>query len=449
MTVETNNLGASELKNIVYYYTFFVLVRNWVQTRQNTYVSICNKIIMILDMEMLDMYVIRLYKDYNTNKNVGAKIADSSTLQFIEVSWEDLVQTVRKNPNAIKNMEIDKYGRVKLKDLNPNCKIKYYKQHYVDNLLINQYCIITGNSVGRLSFIADSTDGVHCGNNVTVGEIAATLGIPEISKLKMYNAYIEVGTNDYIIYVFNGTNYRKLQSLIVSNVDNVLGPEWEYQVCSIGQDGIRLSYLDRVEEISEAAIPDGVSYIEEFLGGVNSLILPITLKGLGKGCFEEIDDLYKIDLGKGLSNIPERCFRDSSVREVRFSGLEEVIEESAFATSDIRGSVVTGAYIIGKEAFSQTNITALVTVRAKEIGICAFEYCTSLARVRFDDNLLVIKGGAFRGCSKLEEVYLPPNVKQIGKHAFKDCSRLKLARVPVSCNIGEDAFTKRCQIIKY
>ena len=63
---------------------------------------------MILDMEMLDMYVIRLYKDYNTNKNVGAKIADSSTLQFIEVSWEDLVQTVRKNPNAIKNMEIDK-----------------------------------------------------------------------------------------------------------------------------------------------------------------------------------------------------------------------------------------------------------------------------------------------------------------------------------------------------
>ena len=111
--------------------------------------------------------------------------------------------------------------------------------------------------------------------------------------------------------------------------------------------------------------------------------------------------------------------------------------------------VVTSAIKIDKCAFSQTNISSLVTTRAQEIGVCAFEYCSKLARLKFDDQLVIIKGGAFRGCSKLTEVYLPKHVKYIGKHAFKDCSRLKIARVPIGCDIKEDAFPKKCQIIKY
>lgn len=395
------------------------------------------------------MYVVRLYKDYDTNKNVGVKIVDEATMQFREVDWETLVKAIKQNPHSIANVEMDAYGKVRLKNMNPNHKIRYYNQHHVDNLIINQYCIITGNRLGRVDFIADSPNGIHCGSNVTIGDIASTLGVEDIGKLKLYNAYIETNASDYDVYIFTGNNYRKLAKLKLASVVDLLGDEWEYEILGIGQDGIRLDYLERIEEVGEATVPIGISYIGEFGGGVNILTLPITVKELGDSCFEEVEDLFKIMIGKGIKEIPYCCFKDSSVREVKFSGCEEKIGDFAFATSDIRGSVVTNAIIIGKEAFSQTAITSLITVRAREIGVCAFEYCSNLAKVKFYDDLEVIKGGAFRGCSKLKEVYLPQNVKHIGKHAFKDCSKLRVAKVPLSCNIGEDAFPKKCQIIRY
>lgn len=395
------------------------------------------------------MYVVRVYKDYDTNKNVGAKIVDEKTMQFREVDWETLEKVVRKNSNSIDNMEIDSYGKVKLKNLNPNRKIKYYNQHYIDNLIINQYCIITDNRIGRLDFVADSNNGIHYGKNVSIGDIATTLGVPEISKLKLFNAYVELGTSDYEVYVFKGNNYRKLPKLKLTSVVDLLGDEWDYKLLGTGQDGIRLARLERVDKVGEATLPDGISYIGEFLGGVNSLILPISVKELGIGCFEKLDDLIRVEIGKGINHIPKNCFRDSSVKEVKFSGYEELIGEYAFYASNIRGPVVTSAIEIKREAFSQTGITSLITTRAKEIDICAFEFCSDLSKVKFDCALEIIKGGAFRSCSRLKEVYIPQSVKHIGKHAFKGCNKLRLAQVPIECNIADNAFPKKCQIIRY
>lgn len=251
------------------------------------------------------MYVVRVYKDYDTNKNVGAKIVDEKTMQFREVDWETLEKVVRKNSNSIDNMEIDSYGKVKLKNLNPNRKIKYYNQHYIDNLIINQYCIITDNRIGRLDFVADSNNGIHYGKNVSIGDIATTLGVPEISKLKLFNAYVELGTSDYEVYVFKGNNYRKLPKLKLTSVVDLLGDEWDYKLLGTGQDGIRLARLERVDKVGEATLPDGISYIGEFLGGVNSLILPISVKELGIGCFEKLDDLIRVEIGKGINHIPK------------------------------------------------------------------------------------------------------------------------------------------------
>lgn len=395
------------------------------------------------------MYVVRIYKDYNTDKILGAKIVDENTLEFKDIEWNMLVKAVKNNPGSIANVEINQYGKVKLKNMNPKQKIKYYNQHYVDNLVINQYCIITGNKLGKISFIADSNDGIHSGTDVNIGDIASILGVSDIGKLKLYNAYIETGNNDYEIYIFRGDNYRKLQKLGVTDIKNVIGQDWEYKVASIGQDGIRLSTLERINEAGEATIPNGVSYIGEFLGGVNNLIIPISVKGLGDGCFEDTDDLYRVVLEKGIVYIPENCFRESSIREIKFSGYEEEIGNYAFEASMIQGSIVTSAIKIGKSAFGQTNISTIITTRAEEIDICAFEFCLNLTKIKFDDKLRIIRGGAFRGCTKLKEVFIPQHVAHIGKHAFKDCNRLRIAKVPINCNIGDDAFPKKCQIIRY
>lgn len=395
------------------------------------------------------MYIVRLYKEYDTNKNVGVKIVDETTMQFREVDWDTLTKIVRQNPHSIYNAEIDAYGKVRLKNLNPKHRIRYYNQHYIDNLIINQYCIITKTTLGKMDFIADSANGIHCGQNVSVGDIAAILGVEDIGKLKLYNAYIEVTANDYDIYVFKGDNYRKLPKLGEIAIENSLGDKWEFEIHSSGQDGVRLEFIERIEPVHEAEIPNGISFIGQFLGGVNYLKLPISVKELGDGCFEELDDLLKIEIGRGIKVIPYCCFKDSSLQRIEFSGFEEEIGDFAFATSDLNGAVVTSAFKIGREAFSQTDIKSLITTRAEEIGVCAFEYCSQLTRVKLDTKLKVIKGGAFRGCSKLEEIYIPQNVTHIGKHAFKDCNKLRLAKVPASCILGEDAFPKKCQIIRY
>lgn len=47
MTIKTNNLVALKLKIMLYCNTFFRLVKISIQTIQNTYVSICNKFIII------------------------------------------------------------------------------------------------------------------------------------------------------------------------------------------------------------------------------------------------------------------------------------------------------------------------------------------------------------------------------------------------------------------
>lgn len=395
------------------------------------------------------MYIVRVYKDYNTNKKVGAKVVDEGTLEFRDISWDELTYAIKSHPGVIVNAELDNYGRAKLKNMNPKQKIKYYRQQYADNLVINQYCIIIGSNLGKLSFIADDNEGIKHGKWVSIGDIASLLNVADISKLKLYNAYIEIGNNDYDIFLYRGNNYRKLPKLGITDVQSVMEPGWGYKVDSIGQDGIRLKMLERIDETGEATVSNGISHIEKFLGGVNHLILPISVKSLGNSCCEDLDDLYKITLSKGITYIPDRCFENSSLRECKFSGYEEGIGESAFESSMLQGYVVTSAIKIDKCAFSQTNISSLVTTRAQEIGVCAFEYCSKLARLKFDDQLVIIKGGAFRGCSKLTEVYLPKHVKYIGKHAFKDCSRLKIARVPIGCDIKEDAFPKKCQIIKY
>ena len=397
------------------------------------------------------MYLIRLYKDYNTNKPVGAKIVDEKTLECIELPWDELRQAVKTGAIAVNNLEIDRFDRLRLKNMNPSKKVKYYRQQYVDNLTINQYCIILGSNVGKVRYIADTNDGVNYGENATLGEIASTLGISDIGDIKFFNGYVkEEMKGNYGVYKYNGNCYRKLQSLTNNvNIKAIINDEWGYSVIGVGQDGIRLRKLEHINGAGEACVPEGISYIGRFGGGVNNLTFPISVKRLGEGCFEDLEDIRSIMFGRGIKEIPSECCLNSSIKRVKFSGAEEVIGDNAFRESDLCGSVITNALKIGKHAFSSTNIKFVSTLSAKFIDSCAFEYNYKLEKAKLGSNLEVLGPGAFRGCDRLSEVEIPRTTKVIGKHAFKDCKRLKEVRVPYSTKIEDGAFPKKCKIVRY
>lgn len=92
------------------------------------------------------------------------------------------------------------------------------------------------------------------------------------------------------------------------------------------------------------------------------------------------------------------------------------------------------------------NCTALTGITipdsVENIGIYAFDNCTSLVSAKLPDNEdLFIGGGAFSGCSSLESIVIPDGVTTIETGLFYKCEKLESITLPDSIiSIGDNAF---------
>ena len=94
---------------------------------------------------------------------------------------------------------------------------------------------------------------------------------------------------------------------------------------------------------------------------------------------------------------------------------------------------------IGCNSLTSINIPSSVT----SIGGSAFESCTSLTIVNFDNDsqLTTIGAQAFFNCCSLKTIAIPSGLTQIGPNAFNECIALKSINIPSSVtSIGETAF---------
>ncbi len=92
------------------------------------------------------------------------------------------------------------------------------------------------------------------------------------------------------------------------------------------------------------------------------------------------------------------------------------IDESAFASTE------------AGLAIESIKIPASV----EEIEDSAFENCTKLKRVEFEEgsNLKIIGRNVFKNCTSLEEIVIPKNLEKIGASTFLNCSSLKKIALP-------------------
>lgn len=397
------------------------------------------------------MYAVRVYKDYNTNKIDMIRIVNSDTLQFKDYSVKELKTILKYDKSAIKNLSLDMYGNIKLIGGNPNKKVNYYKEVYQGKYKIRLYCVITGYNQSVLHYIADTYDGnIIKGSDATIGEIATALQV-NIDDLKFFNGVLSKRNDKYECFIFKGNNsYYKLPNLQVDSINNIFGNEWNVEIQDMTQEGVRLNYIEPSKPTGWGKIPEGVSHIEEFGCEINHLELPDSLLTLGESCFEDNEDLISVKLGRGLKTVPYCCFTNSRIKDIKFSGYEQNIEECAFdECCYLKGSIITNARVIGKRAFCSTAINKVKLLRVKKIECEAFAYNDKLESVELGEELKVIMGGAFRDCTKLSEVTLPPTVKLVGKKAFNGCSRLKTVKLSADTEIREDSFPKRTKLIYY
>ncbi len=87
--------------------------------------------------------------------------------------------------------------------------------------------------------------------------------------------------------------------------------------------------------------------------------------------------------------------------------------------------------------------TAILNNGLEEIGVYAFNGCTSLVHITTPPSIRAIKDGAFSGCSGLRTVTLNNGLNEIGEWAFAKCPSLAQTVIPPAVTaIDRKAFNE-------
>ncbi len=106
---------------------------------------------------------------------------------------------------------------------------------------------------------------------------------------------------------------------------------------------------------------------------------------------------------------------------------------------------------IGPNAFANNTKIKKLDIRGGivEIFDSAFEGCSNLSSVSFDDSLLRIGNDAFNGCKKIKSLVFPTQLKELGSYAFYQCGNLTTVDFNhASLSIGYACFSQCVKLAK-
>ncbi len=165
------------------------------------------------------------------------------------------------------------------------------------------------------------------------------------------------------------SNYKGSQPIFYDYVSNGDLDDFNYVVQSyMGDSYVTISGLkDSAKTKKNIVIPDEIE-------GISDIRLKSSL-------FVGFTELVSIDLGSGVTKVPELCFRDC------------------------------------------TKLETVIMHDVTSIGNNAFYNCNKLTSLVLPDSLSTIGNSAFDYCSSLGQVIIPISVTSIGSYAFDDTGR--------------------------
>ena len=152
--------------------------------------------------------------------------------------------------------------------------------------------------------------------------------------------------------------------------------------------------------------------------------LTLTIRGKGM-----VDDFY----------IDDKCYEDPEYVDKDLDEILAAIETVVFNSSSIT-SVEGGVF---NDTTRFPNLKEVkINSGVKDIGISAFEGCTSLESVTISStSVKTIGNSAFKDCTVLNSITLPSSVTTIGDKAFSGCEALSNITIPTGVTyIGDYAF---------
>lgn len=179
---------------------------------------------------------------------------------------------------------------------------------------------------------------------------------------------------------------------------------------------IEMGTFNYCSSLNTFTIPPTVETIEENAFGktpLSEVILPDSVKSIGKFSYFGCENLKTFTSGKGLKQLYGSCFAGcTSLENVNLQEGVELLGENCFSGCS-----------------SLKNITLPNTV--KLISKYAFQ-ATSLEKIIIPDSTETIERHAFANCMNLTDIYIPKTVKEIQQYTFEGTKGFTIHGIPDS-----------------
>lgn len=178
------------------------------------------------------------------------------------------------------------------------------------------------------------------------------------------------------------------------------------------------------------------------------LVLPTTVKSIGKNAFSWCKDILKVDLPFSVTSIDDGAFCGcEKLEEVTLPAAITHMGSEVFLGTTWFNALPAGPQYAGKVLYAckegETGMSSTIMVKEGTIAIAskAFKGCNYIRLVILPSSIKRIGSEAFEGCSYLGRITLPAGIQNIEFRTFAYCSELKSITLPVSLkSIGNEVF---------
>lgn len=253
----------------------------------------------------------------------------------------------------------------------------------------------------------------------------------------------------------------------------------------------KVTLPDTVTYIADDAFYDSDDWSAKTHSALREIVLPQSLKTIGKNAFYHNYYLQKIDIPAGVTEIGRGAFAScSNLNEITIRGENTLLHGGAFGEKsgysvgafagklrelhqqwlyddsasdffiwqgqllDYRGTskmpvIPDTVKVIGASAFWRSDITGVtIPSSVKLIGASAFYECASLTSVDIPGSVERIDNNAFCDCTGMTSVKLNKGLKVIGEGGFNDCEGLTSLVLPEGLTTLEERAFYDCENIE-
>lgn len=178
--------------------------------------------------------------------------------------------------------------------------------------------------------------------------------------------------------------------------------------------------------------------------GLKSIVIPDSVKYIGKYAFSLNQNLTNVHLSSSLTNIDDLAFYlCQNLQSITITNSVKRIGNLAFGGCGLKNiELPNSVNVLGDGAFASCTALCSVTLpeSISQFGAGVFG-SSGLKYITIPNSIDSIPEGTFSGCHDLDSVTIPKNIRYVGNSAFRDCSSLTTISLPDSVKyIGDYAF---------